>query len=57
MVWTPPLVGFVKLNLDGASKGNPRSVGYGGVFKDTTGEIIHTYASSLVQDTNNAIEL
>ncbi|CAA7036314.1 unnamed protein product [Microthlaspi erraticum] len=32
--WMPPLVGWTKLNTDGASHGNPRSATAGGVLRD-----------------------
>lgn len=31
--WTPPPLGVLKLNFDGASKGNPRQAGYGSVIR------------------------
>jgi hypothetical protein len=33
--WSPPPEDFVKLNFDGASKGNPGAAGYGVVFRDS----------------------
>jgi hypothetical protein len=30
--WSPPQPGFIKLNYDGASKGNPGQAGAGGIF-------------------------
>jgi hypothetical protein len=38
--WTPPPLGFLKLNFDRAKKGNPGVVGMGGVIKDSGGNII-----------------
>jgi hypothetical protein len=38
--WTPPPSGFLKLNFDRGSKGNPGVVGTGGVIKDSGGNII-----------------
>ena len=32
--WNPPTKGWIKLNIDGASKGNPSPVGCGGIFCD-----------------------
>ena len=34
MHFTLPGEGFIKLNFDGASKGNPRVAGLGGIFRD-----------------------
>jgi len=30
--WNPPLKGFLKYNIHGASKGNPGTAGFGGVL-------------------------
>ena len=35
--WNPPPNGFLKLNFDGASKGNPRKVGYGFILRNNRG--------------------
>ena len=51
------MAGFVKLNFDGASKGNPILIGFGMVFRDDQGNIILILASSLGHDTNNVAEL
>ena len=36
-LWTPPPPNLFQLNFDGASKGNPGLSGYGGVFRDHSG--------------------
>jgi len=33
-IWQSPPHGFLKINIDGASKGNPGMVGFGGVIRD-----------------------
>lgn len=38
IAWKPPDVGFVKLNTDGASLGNPGVAGAGGVIRDASGD-------------------
>jgi hypothetical protein len=38
--WKPPPLGSLKLNFDGASKGNPGRTGLGGVIRDSKGNII-----------------
>lgn len=39
-VWTPPIMGVLKFNVDGASKGNPGPSGMGGVLRDYRNFII-----------------
>jgi ribonuclease HI len=53
----PPQEGFIKLNFNGASKGNPGKEGEGGVFRDHMGEVILVYASNLEYYTNKFIEI
>ncbi|XP_019052686.1 PREDICTED: uncharacterized protein LOC109114475 [Nelumbo nucifera] len=38
--WTPSPAGFMKLNFDGSSMGNPGQSGIGGVFRDENGVIL-----------------
>jgi hypothetical protein len=52
--WKPPPEGSLKLNFDGASKGNPGRTGTGGVIRDSQGKIIRLYTGSLGNSTNNA---
>jgi ribonuclease HI len=54
--WAPPPTGFLKLNFDGATKGNPGVAGAGGVIRDSGGTIIRLYAGSIGNSTNNAVE-
>jgi hypothetical protein len=54
--WTLPQTGFLKLNFDGTSKGNPGKVGAGGVIKDSGRKIIFLYSTSIGNTTNNAME-
>jgi ribonuclease HI len=49
-------VGLLKLNFDGAAKGNPGMTGMGRVIRDSGGNIITLYAGSLGNATNNAVE-
>jgi ribonuclease HI len=55
--WSPPPSSFIKLNFDGASKGNPGPAGEGGVFRNSQGEILHIYTINLGHSTNNASKL
>ena len=56
-IWTPPKEGFIKLNFDGASKGNPGPAGYGVVLRNSGGEILDMEAGFLGETTNNVAEL
>ena len=55
--WMPPLQGFLKLNYDGASKGNPGQAGAGGIFRNSQGIVCRFYALDLGHATNNEAEL
>ena len=48
--YSRPLVGFVKLNLDGALKGNLRDTGYGVPFQDSQNNIKILYAMDCGHD-------
>ena len=55
--WTSLPSGFFKLNFNGASKGNPRKAGYGGVFRSSTSYILIIFYSTLGIESNNAAKL
>jgi len=55
--WDPPPEDFIKINFDGASKGNPGPARYGVVFRNHNGKILVTGAGSLGYTTNNVAEL
>jgi ribonuclease HI len=55
--WSPPPEAFVKLNFDGASKGNPGAAGYGVVIRNHYGHILDIAAGPLGHTTNNVAEL
>jgi len=55
--WNPPLEGFLKYNIDGASKGNPGMEVVGGVLRDENRSIISLFYGHLGKATNNMVEL
>jgi hypothetical protein len=55
--WNPPLERFVKMNFDGASKGNLGQAGYGRVFRNNKGNILRMYGGQMGINTNNVVEL
>jgi len=44
------------LNFDGASRGNPRPAGIGGVLRNYKGDIQHIFSQSMGEGTNNEME-
>eukprot|EP00253_Pinus_taeda_P019798 PITA_19798 len=52
-----PKDNFIKLNFDGASKGNPGNAGFGGIFRDNQGNTRWIYAEWGGEMTNNEAEL
>jgi len=56
-IWQPPPHGFLKINIDGASKGNPGMARFGGVIRDEQGYIKDTFHFHLGTATNNMVEL
>jgi ribonuclease HI len=55
--WTPPPTGFIKINFDGASKGNPGPAGFGAILRNSNGEILYLVAGFMGENTNNVTEL
>ncbi|XP_068662831.1 uncharacterized protein [Aristolochia californica] len=45
--WTPPETGYLKLNFDGSSFGNPGIVGFGSVISDSSGNQCFSFAGPL----------
>lgn len=56
-IWTPPPTDFIKINFEGASKGNSGLAGYGATLRNSNGEILCLVAGYLGETTNNAAEL
>ncbi|XP_059065832.1 uncharacterized protein LOC131857372 [Cryptomeria japonica] len=55
--WHPPGKGWLKLNFDGASRGNPRVVGIGCSIHNWEGKEIFLRAHPIGIKTNNWVEL
>lgn len=51
--WSPPNPRWLKINFDGASRGNLGPSGIGYVIRDHTGAILGKMAKSIPPDTNN----
>jgi len=51
----PPTNNSYKLNFDGAAKGNPEPTGFGGVFRNNMGIVLHIYYGTIGKDTNKAV--
>eukprot|EP00253_Pinus_taeda_P011292 PITA_11292 len=52
-----PRDNFIKLNFDGASKGNPSNAGFGGIFHNSQKQVRWIYAEWGGEMTNNEAEL
>jgi len=55
--WHPPPKGYLKCNIDGASKNNLGTTDYGGVLRDEEGKIIFSFHYNLGKATKNMAEL
>ncbi|GAU37904.1 hypothetical protein TSUD_163410 [Trifolium subterraneum] len=47
VLWQPPLVNWIKCNIDGAAKGNPGIAACGGVFRNSDANFIFCFAEPL----------
>ncbi|XP_059068266.1 uncharacterized protein LOC131858830 [Cryptomeria japonica] len=57
VVWQGPPPGWLKLNFDGASKGNPGRGGLGAIVRDEFGNILKAFSGSGGFVTNNVAEI
>ncbi|KAJ8758607.1 hypothetical protein K2173_000328 [Erythroxylum novogranatense] len=55
--WLPPSNGWIALNTDGASKGNPGVAGAGGVIRDTKGRWLDGFVQNIGVATSFMTEL
>ena len=44
--WLPPPTGFLKINTDGSSRGNPGSTGIGGIGRDSSGSVVFIFSAN-----------
>ncbi|KAK1575025.1 hypothetical protein Q3G72_001936 [Acer saccharum] len=45
--WKPPMVGSLKFNVDGSSRGNPGLSGIGGVLRNSDGDIVCLFSAPI----------
>ncbi|KAF5183010.1 hypothetical protein FRX31_027400 [Thalictrum thalictroides] len=50
--WSLPPIGYIKINVDGASRGNPCKAGWGAVFRNCEGSLIGVLIGGLGIKTN-----
>jgi len=55
--WKQPKQGWVKLNVDGCSLGNPGPSGAGGIIRDEKGNLVCGFAIAMGHHSNNYSEL
>lgn len=55
--WTPPQIGWIKLNTNGLPKGNPGVARSGDILRDSQGNWLKGYAQNLSNTTNSAAKL
>lgn len=55
--WNPPADNFIKLNVDGSSFGSPGRSGFGGIFRNSSGEWISGFTGFCGVSTNLNAEL
>ncbi|XP_058080640.1 uncharacterized protein LOC131228795 [Magnolia sinica] len=55
--WKRPSPGWVKLNVDGSSRGNPGMAGSGGVYKGENGDLRFAFSASYGMASNTWAEL
>ncbi|XP_058772144.1 uncharacterized protein LOC131645973 [Vicia villosa] len=57
VIWSPPLMGRIKCNVDGASTGSSSNVACGGIFRDHHATHIMSFSSYLHGETPESGEL
>ncbi|GLJ55641.1 hypothetical protein SUGI_1195030 [Cryptomeria japonica] len=56
-VWSPPMTGIIKVNFDGASRGNSGKSRYGAIIRDEFGNFVGANYGPLGINTNNMAEM
>ena len=44
--WLPPPAGFLEINTDGCSRGNPGLARIGGIGRDSSGSVVFNYLAN-----------
>ena len=57
IMWKNPLIGSLKFNVDGSSKGKPGLAGIGGVLKDCSGKVKAIFSKAIGLTNSNVAEL
>ncbi|GAU32136.1 hypothetical protein TSUD_218870 [Trifolium subterraneum] len=47
VLWQPPLINWLKCNIDGAAKGNPGLASCGGIFRNHVADMIYCFVEPL----------
>jgi len=55
--WYPLLEGYIKVNVDGSSFGNPGNASFGGLLRNNSGVWIHGFSRSCGRASNLLAEL
>ncbi|XP_059066340.1 uncharacterized protein LOC131061549 [Cryptomeria japonica] len=54
--WLPPPAGFLKINTDGSSRGNPGPTGIGGIGRDSSRSVVFIFSANEGVQTVNRME-
>jgi len=57
VLWQPPVLNWIKCNIDGACKGNPEPSSCGGIFRNATAEFVGAFACNLGISNSLIVEL
>lgn len=53
--WSPPPLGVLKFNVDGATRGKPGPTAIGGILRNNNGEVLFRFSKNVgVCDSNEA---